>query len=55
MTDGDEMTTHEGHIRETIDLALHLLEREFGPDLAARVADTMAYERRGEVSVRNRT
>ena len=50
--DGDLVTA--GGITAGIDLALHLLEREFGPDLAARVADTMAYERRGEVSVRNR-
>lgn len=51
--DGDLVTA--GGVTAGIDLALHLLEREFGPDVAASVADTMEYERRGEVSVRSRT
>jgi transcriptional regulator GlxA family with amidase domain len=46
--DGDIVTA--GGVTSGIDLAVHLLEREFGPDVAAGVAETMAYERRGAVS-----
>ena len=41
--DGDIVTA--GGITAGIDLALHLLEREFGTDTAQRVATTMEYER----------
>lgn len=46
--DGDIVTA--GGVTSGIDLALHLLEREFGPDVAASVAGTVAHERRGRVS-----
>lgn len=45
--DGDIVTA--GGITAGIDLALHLLERLVGADVAESVADTMEYERRGEV------
>jgi transcriptional regulator GlxA family with amidase domain len=45
--DGDVLSA--GGITSGIDLALHLLEREFGPDLAETVADWMEYARRGTV------
>lgn len=45
---------HERGVTSGIDLALYLLEREFGPDVAASVAETMAYERRGPVSTPER-
>ncbi len=45
--DGDLLTA--GGITAGIDLALHLLEREFGADVADRVATTMEYEPRGAV------
>lgn len=47
--DGDVVTA--GGVTSGIDLALHLVEREFGPDLADRVAAEMEYEPRGEVYV----
>ncbi|ERH08577.1 MAG: putative transcriptional regulator [halophilic archaeon J07HX64] len=46
--DGD-IVTADG-VTSGLDLALYLLEREFGPELAADVAETMAHERRGPVS-----
>ena len=45
--DGDVVTA--GGVTSGIDLALHLVEREFGPDVAERVATEMEYERRGEI------
>lgn len=45
--DGDLVTA--GGVTSGIDLALHLVEREFGPDVAERVATEMEYEPRGEV------
>jgi transcriptional regulator GlxA family with amidase domain len=45
--DGDVVTA--GGITAGIDLAVHLVEREFGPDIARQVIATMEYERRGEV------
>lgn len=45
--DGDVITA--GGVTSGIDLALYLLEREFGVDLAERVAGRMEYERRGPV------
>lgn len=48
--DGDLVTA--GGVTAGIDLALHLVERSVGSEMARRVADTMAYERRGAVSTR---
>lgn len=45
--DGDLVTA--GGVTAGIDLALHLVEREFGPDVAERVATEMEYEPQGEV------
>ncbi|ERG88263.1 MAG: putative transcriptional regulator [halophilic archaeon J07HX5] len=45
--DGDVVTA--GGITAGIDLALHLLERTVGAGVAATVATTMEYERRGPV------
>lgn len=45
--DGDLVTA--GGVTAGIDLALHLVEREIGPDVAERVATNMEYEPRGEV------
>ncbi|RQG96221.1 DJ-1/PfpI family protein [Natrarchaeobius oligotrophus] len=45
--DGDVLTA--GGVTSGIDLALWLLEREFGDDVATQVAREMAHERRGEV------
>lgn len=45
--DGDIVTA--GGITAGIDLALHLLERKIGGDIAQRVATRMEYERRGPV------
>jgi transcriptional regulator GlxA family with amidase domain len=45
--DGDLLTA--GGITAGIDLALHLLEREFEADLADQVASVMEYETHGEV------
>ena len=45
--DGDVLTA--GGITAGIDLALWLLEREFGSDLAAAVATELEHERRGDV------
>jgi len=47
--DGDVLTA--GGVTAGIDLGLHLLEREYGPDLAADVADHLECERRGPVYV----
>lgn len=45
--DGDLVTA--GGVTSGIDLALHLVEREFGQDIATRVATEMEYEPYGEV------
>ncbi|SIS10927.1 DJ-1/PfpI family protein [Natronorubrum thiooxidans] len=45
--DGDVLTA--GGVTSGIDLALWLVEREFGADIATEVADLMVHERRGEV------
>jgi transcriptional regulator GlxA family with amidase domain len=42
--DGDVVTA--GGVTSGIDLALHLVEREFGASAASTVADQMEYERR---------
>lgn len=47
--DGDVVTA--GGVTSGIDLALHLVGREFGEALAERVAAEMEYEPRGEVYV----
>lgn len=47
--DGDVVTA--GGVTAGIDLALHLVEREFGEGVAERVALEMEYEQRGEVYV----
>ena len=49
--DGDVLTA--GGVTSGIDLALWLLEREFGADIAASVAREMEHERRGEVVTRS--
>lgn len=46
--DGDVVTA--GGVTSGIDLALWLLEREFGTDVAEQVAGEMEHERRGEVA-----
>ncbi|THE66624.1 DJ-1/PfpI family protein [Salinadaptatus halalkaliphilus] len=45
--DGDVLTA--GGVTSGIDLALWLLEREFGEEIANEVSEQMAHERRGEV------
>lgn len=45
--DGDVLTA--GGITAGIDLALHLLEREFGDAVARQVTEVMEYDRRGEI------
>ncbi|WP_049929192.1 DJ-1/PfpI family protein [Halopiger goleimassiliensis] len=45
--DGDVLTA--GGVTSGIDLALWLVEREFGEDVASAVSEEMAHERRGEV------
>ena len=45
--DGDIITA--GGITAGIDLALYILEREFGREVAESVEETMEYERRGSV------
>lgn len=45
--DGDLVTA--GGVTSGIDLALHLVSREFGTDIAERVSTEMEYEPRGEV------
>jgi len=45
--DGDVLTA--GGVTAGIDLALHIVEREFDAGLATEVADVMAYERQGTV------
>jgi transcriptional regulator GlxA family with amidase domain len=45
--DGDVVTA--GGVTSGLDLALWLVERYLGADLAAKVADELEYERRGEV------
>ena len=48
--DGDILTA--GGITAGIDLALYILEREFGREVATAVEQTMEYERRGAVHSR---
>lgn len=48
--DGDIVTA--GGVTSGIDLALWLVEREFGEELAGKVATEMEYERRGDVARR---
>ncbi|RBI63204.1 DJ-1/PfpI family protein [halophilic archaeon] len=45
--DGDVLTA--GGVTSGLDLALHLVEREFGAETATRVCEEMEYEPRGEV------
>src|SRR4051795_4479928 len=45
--DGDVVTA--AGVTSGIDLALHLVEREWGAELAARIAREMEFERRGSV------
>ena len=45
--DGDLVTS--GAVTSGLDLALHLLERAYGPRVALAVEDLFAYERRGTV------
>ncbi|PRY41679.1 hypothetical protein CLV43_105437 [Umezawaea tangerina] len=45
--DGDVVTA--GAVTSGIDLALHLVRRELGADLAVRVENLVEYERRGTV------
>ncbi|EMA67482.1 ThiJ/PfpI domain protein [Halorubrum aidingense JCM 13560] len=46
--DGDLLTA--GGVTSGIDLALHLVDREFGAEIADRVATVIEYERRYEVA-----
>lgn len=45
--DGDLVTA--GGVTSGLDLALHLVEREFGADVATRVSERMEYEPRGQI------
>lgn len=45
--DGDLVSS--GAVTSGLDLALHLLERDFGARIALAVADLFGYERRGTV------
>ncbi len=47
--DGDVLTC--GGVTSGLDLALHIVEREWGETLAARIATLMEHERRGPVRV----
>lgn len=47
--DGDVVSA--GGVTSGLDLALHLVEREFGADIAGQVATEMEYERGGRVVV----
>jgi transcriptional regulator GlxA family with amidase domain len=47
--DGDVLTA--GGVTSGLDLSLHIVEREFGPDVASRVATEIEYERRGTTAV----
>ncbi|MEJ7894797.1 MAG: DJ-1/PfpI family protein [Solirubrobacteraceae bacterium] len=47
--DGDLLTC--GGVTSGLDLALHLVEREWGADLAAGIATLMEHERRGPIRV----
>jgi transcriptional regulator GlxA family with amidase domain len=51
--DGDLITA--GGVTSGLDLAFHLVEREWGPDLAAGIATLMEHERRGPVRVTSAT
>lgn len=48
VVDDDDLLT-AGGVTAGIDLALHFVEREFGPDVVERVATEMEHEPRGEV------
>jgi transcriptional regulator GlxA family with amidase domain len=48
--DGDVVTA--GGVTSGLDLAVHLVEREFGADVAERVRTGMEYEPAGEVVTR---
>ncbi|MFW5939092.1 MAG: DJ-1/PfpI family protein [Halolamina sp.] len=50
VVDSDSILT-AGGVTSGIDLALYLVEREFGADVTERVATTLEYERRGDVLV----
>ncbi|NLT54548.1 MAG: DJ-1/PfpI family protein [Actinomycetales bacterium] len=50
--DGDLLTA--AGVTSGLDLALWLVEREYGPDAASTVSRGMEYERRGEVYRRSR-
>lgn len=50
--DGDVLTC--GGVTAGLDLALHLVEREWGADLADRIATLMEHERRGPVRITSR-
>jgi transcriptional regulator GlxA family with amidase domain len=47
--DGDVLTC--GGVTSGLDLALHIVEREWGADLATKIATLMEHERRGPVRV----
>ena len=47
--DGDLLTC--GGVTSGLDLALHLVEREWGAELAAGIATLMEHERRGPIRV----
>ena len=49
--DGDLVTS--GAVTSGLDLALHLLERSYGPRVAIAVESLFAYERRGTVWTNN--
>ncbi len=51
--DGDLLTC--GGVTSGLDLAIHLVEREWGADLAGRIADLMEHEPRGPVRVTQAT
>lgn len=51
--DGDVLTC--GGVTSGLDLALHIVEREWGADLAAMIATLMEHERRGPVRVTARS
>jgi transcriptional regulator GlxA family with amidase domain len=50
--DGDILTC--GGVTSGLDLALHLVEREWGAELAGQIAELMEHERRGPVAVTGR-
>ena len=48
MVDGGDLVT-AGGVTFGLDLALHLLQRSYGPRVALAVESLLAYERRGTV------